>query len=280
MLDAQAIPARAADSLADTYGRLADVCEALRFSVLEAGQPAPSAGQGWYCAAELAQGRQALVEQEARRIRAGHGCAVPEHVAASRLLHHYLWSACLLISGPWYLDRLVPRLRPEDVWIQARTGDLVVRPGVVTGLEGDHVAEMRWSGDALVSTEEELRTELRAAVVAHAAPVLEAFRPALKRGDRALWGMVTDDLASGIWHLGRTLGEEERAVAAASAVLPGGTPPLPGAAAFRRLPAAEQPGPLTRTRLGCCLYYTIRPAETCLTCPRVTDAERLRRLGA
>ncbi|MDH6108949.1 hypothetical protein P3T36_007549 [Kitasatospora sp. MAP12-15] len=282
MLDAQAIPARSGEPLVGGYRRLADVCEALRFSVLEAGQPAPSADQGWCSVAELAQCRDRLVEAEARRISARYGCAVPGHVAASRLLHHYLWSACLLISGPWYLDRRVPRLRPADIWIEAATGDLAVRPGRLTRMAGDRVGELRWSGDGEVSSEEELRAELRAAVVAHAAPVLEAFRPAVKRGDRALWGMVTDDLVSGIWYLGRMLGEEERAVAAACAVLPGATPPLPGAAAFRRLPAdapAADPGPLTRTRLGCCLYYTIRPADTCLTCPRLTDTERLRRLA-
>ena len=34
-----------------------------------------------------------------------------------------------------------------------------------------------------------------------------------------------------------------------------------------------------RPRLGCCLHYTIRPAEACLTCPRTGDDERLRRLA-
>jgi hypothetical protein len=70
------------------------------------------------------------------------------------------------------------------------------------------------------------------------------------------------------------LGEEDRAVAVASAVLPGDTPPFPGAAGFRRLAS----GPWTRTRAGCCLYYAVQPPDACLTCPRTTDAERLRRL--
>ncbi|WP_280723916.1 (2Fe-2S)-binding protein [Kitasatospora sp. MAA4] len=242
-------------------------------------------GREWVSAADLTRWRERLVEAEVRRIQAEYGCVAPPHVAASRLLHHYLWSACLLLSGPWYLDRRVLRLRPEDVWIEAASGDLAVRPGGFACLAGDPAAggecggNVRERGVRVVAGEEELRAELRAAVVAHAAGVLEAFRPVVKRGDRALWGMVTDDLVSGIWHLGRMLGDEERAVAEAAVLLPGGPPPFPGGAAFRRLPGTDgRSHHLTRTRLGCCLYYTIRPADTCVTCPRTGDAERVRRL--
>ncbi|MBO1417226.1 (2Fe-2S)-binding protein [Streptomyces sp. FH025] len=129
--------------------------------------------------------------------------------------------------------------------------------------------------------------------------------------------MVTDDLASAVWYLGRMLGardtgpsgtgsndtgpnetgangngpdgaesdgagpdgaEEDAAVAAAEALLPGGTLPLPGAADFRRLRTPDGREHHTRTRLGCCLYYAVEPgAAACLTCPRTTDEERLRR---
>ncbi|MGH3323710.1 MAG: (2Fe-2S)-binding protein, partial [Streptomyces sp.] len=99
-----------------------------------------------------------------------------------------------------------------------------------------------------------------------------------RRGRRALWGMVADDLISGIWYLGRMLGQEERAVRAATELLPSGIPPFPGGAAFRRLEGRGGEQHPTRTRLGCCLYYTIRPAEACITCPRTCDAERLSRL--
>ncbi|GAA5015955.1 hypothetical protein GCM10025734_65260 [Kitasatospora paranensis] len=122
--------------------------------------------------------------------------------------------------------------------------------------------------------------DLRGAVAAHCGPVLAAFRPAVRRGPHAMWGMVGDDLVSALWYLGRTLGDEDRAVAAATAVLPGGTPPFPGAAAFRRLTGADGRSRPTRTRHGCCLYYAIRPDEACATCPRTCDAERLRRLEA
>jgi hypothetical protein len=175
------------------------------------------------------------------------------HVAASRLLHHYLWSAGLLLSGPWYLTGRIPRLRADELWIEPATGALAYRPGESSPGGAD---------------------ELRAAAAGHLGPVLAAFRPHVRRGPHALWGMAADDLASGIWYLGRMLGEEDRAVGVASAVLPGDTPPFPGAADFRRLPS----GQWTRTRQGCCLYYAVQPPDACLTCPRTTDAERVRRM--
>ncbi|MBV2156285.1 (2Fe-2S)-binding protein [Kitasatospora sp. SUK 42] len=188
------------------------------------------------------------------------------------MLHHYVWSACLLIAGPWHLARRVPLLDPADLWLHAPTGELALRPRGHVTLPGD----------------DELRAELRAAVVAHVEPLLAAFAKPARRRDRALWGMVTDDLASAVWYLGRMLGErstgpdgaeEAAAVAAAGALLPGGTQPLPGAAGFRRLRAPDGREHHTRTRLGCCLHYAVEPGTaTCLTCPRTTDEERLQRL--
>ncbi|GAA0689881.1 (2Fe-2S)-binding protein [Kitasatospora atroaurantiaca] len=259
MLQMTAVPPHAADRLAETYRQLAGIGGGLRVDLMTSGQPFPKREDGWVRASALAGGVDALIAAEAARIEAEHGCAPRMHVAASRLLHHYLWSACLLLSGPWYLTGQVPRLRPEDLAIEVSTGDLAVRPGVA---------------------EPGGERELREAVAGYVEPALDAFQPYVKRGPRALWGMVTDDLVSGIWYLGRMLDEEERAAEVAAAVLPGDTPPFLGAADFRRLPGTDGRTHLTRTRLGCCLYYAIRPADTCLTCPRTGDAERVRRLEA
>jgi hypothetical protein len=245
-----------ADGLTDLYRRLTACCPAWQVRVLTGDRAAT--GPEWVPAAAFADRRDELIAGEAARIKAQHGCAVPDHVAGSRLLHHYLWSACLLASGPWYLAGLVPELPADGIWLAPGSGELAVRPA---------------DGAARPGGPE----RLRAVVAEHAEAVLAAFRPVLKRGDRALWGMVTDDLASGIWYLGRMLGEEERAVAWAARLLPGGTAPLVGSADFRRLSGSGAP---TRTRVGCCLYYAVRPGEACLTCPRTGDAERERRLAA
>ncbi|MFD4655315.1 (2Fe-2S)-binding protein [Kitasatospora sp. NPDC058444] len=256
----------AAPALAADYRRLVELCPVLELRLLDAGEPAPDAADGWYSGAELAADERALAAVLAgaeARIADEHGRAPRPHVTASRLLHHYAWSACLLIAGPWHLSRRVPDVDPADLWLHAPTGALALRPRGHVTLPGD----------------DELRAELRTAVVAHLGPVLAAFAGPTRRRDRALWGMVTDDLASAVWYLGRMLGEEDASVAAAGAVLPGGTLPLPGGADFRRLHTPDGRAHHTRTRLGCCLYYAVGPAATaCLTCPRTSDEERLRRL--
>ncbi|MFH9348817.1 (2Fe-2S)-binding protein [Kitasatospora sp. NPDC017646] len=260
-------------ALTGDYERLRGLCPALRLHLLDPVEPDPSASDGWYSGAQLAADEQALatvLAGEEARITAEHGRAPRPHVTASRLLHHYVWSLCLLVAGPWHLARRVPAVDPADLWLHAPTGELALRPR-------GHVAG---PGD------DELRAELRAAVVAHLEPVLAAFAGATRRRDRALWGMVTDDLASAVWYLGRMLdiqgGDatgEDAAVSAAGALLPGGTLPLPGAADFRRLRTPDGRDHHTRTRLGCCLYYAVKPgAVACLTCPRTGDEERLRRL--
>ncbi|MER7752171.1 (2Fe-2S)-binding protein [Kitasatospora sp. NPDC097643] len=271
--------APSAPALHGDYRRLRELCPVLNLRLIEdaepgpavaerapaTSEPAPAAADGWYSGAELATDARALAAAlagEEERIAAEHGRAPRPHVTASRLLHHYVWSACLLIAGPWHLARRVPLVDPADLWLHAPTGDLALRPRGHVTRPGD----------------DELRAELRAAVVAHVEPVLAAFAAPTRRRDRALWGMVTDDLASAVWYLGRMLGREGAAVAAAGALLPGGTLPLPGAADFRRLRTPDGRDHPTRTRLGCCLYYAVKPeAQACITCPRTTDEQRLQR---
>ncbi|MFE5915157.1 (2Fe-2S)-binding protein [Streptomyces wedmorensis] len=272
----------AAATLARTYGRLAAVCEALDVRVATAG-----ARPGrWVDGAELGEsagpgGSQealdAFVAAEAARIRAGRGHDPRPDVAASRALHDYLWSVSLLMSGAWYLERRVPRILPREVRVDLSTGAFEVVPGAgFACLPGDPVAHL--PGARVVADEEALRAELRSAVADHVRPLLAAIGPRVRRRDRALWGMVTDDLVSGIWYLGRTLGQEDRAVREATDVLPTAIGPFPGGADFRRLASRDGRLHPTRTRLGCCMYYTLDAARACATCPRTCDAERLRRI--
>jgi hypothetical protein len=245
--------------LVDTYRRLVHLCEALRVTVLDGGHPADSLGGTWLSAEDLVTSPHALdtaLDGEAARIMAGYGCSAPPHVCVSRLLHAQLWSASLLVSGPWYLTGRVPRLAPDRLWTDPATGAHALVPG-------DFHMPQAPDGPPAV----------RAAVAEYAHPLLDTLGPRARRGTRALWGMAEDDLVSGVWYLGRTLGEEARAMLVADTLVPGG-------AGFRTLRGASGRTHRTRTRAGCCLYYTIRPAETCLTCPRLGDAERLRRLEA
>lgn len=266
-----------AHTLGDVYARLTGLCEVLSVRVAEPG--AADAGAG-VSAAELVKDGAALdafVAAEATRIHDRHGVVVRRHVAASRALHDYAWSVSLLMSGAWYLERRVPRIRPEDLRLDLATAEFTVTPGSdLACLADDPAAAL--PGMLTVPYEEALRAELRAAVADHMAPLLDAIGPVARRGSRALWGMVSDDLVSGIWYLGRVLGREDEAVRAAGRLLPSAVAPYPSGAGFRHLTTADGRRHPTRTRAGCCMYYTIRPDEACATCPRTCDAERLRRL--
>ncbi|WP_406320457.1 (2Fe-2S)-binding protein [Streptomyces sp. NBC_01637] len=267
-----------AAALASTYRRLFAPCDALDSRIA----PPGPARQGGISGADLTRDKDALhafVDAEAVRIRERHGRTPRRDVAASRVLHNYLWSVSLLMSGPWYMERRVPRVHPDDVRLDLATGAFEIAPGSdFACLPDDPAAGL--PGARVTGRAEALRAELRAAVVDHVRPLLAAIGPHLRRGPRALWGMALDDLVSGIWHLGRMLDQEDQALRAATELLPHSIPPFPAGADFRRLAGRDGEGHPTRTRLGCCLYYKLDSAQACLTCPRTCDSERIRRLEA
>ncbi|MFJ8630627.1 (2Fe-2S)-binding protein [Streptomyces sp. NPDC093568] len=267
-----------AHTLGDVYDRLTGLCEVLSVRVAGPGAEAVRAGVS---PAELVKDEavlDAFVSAEATRIHDRYGVLPRRDVAASRALHDYVWSVSLLMSGAWYLERRVPRIRPEDLRLDLATAEFTLAPGSdLACLADDPAAGL--PGVLTVPHERALDAELRTAVADHMGPLLDAIGPIARRRSRALWGMVSDDLVSGIWYLGRTLGREDDAVRAASRLLPGALAPYPSGAGFRHLTTDDGRRHPTRTRAGCCMYYTIRPAEACATCPRTSDAERLSRLG-
>ncbi|MGF0176600.1 (2Fe-2S)-binding protein [Streptomyces sp. Marseille-Q5077] len=266
-----------ARTLRDAYARLTDLCDVLSVRIAEPGGDMARAGVS---AAELVKDEavlDAFVAAEAARIHDRYGTVPRRDVAASRALHDYAWSVSLLMSGVWYLERRVPRIRPEDLRLDLGSAEFTLTPGSALACLADDRAALL-PGVLTVPHEEALRAELRAAVADHMEPLLDAIGPVTRRRSRALWGMVADDLVSGVWYLGRTLGREDDAVEAATRLLPTAVAPYPDGADFRHLTTDDGRRHPTRTRTGCCMYYTIRPAEACGTCPRTCDAERLRRL--
>ncbi|MBO8195378.1 iron-sulfur protein [Streptomyces oryzae] len=274
---------RAPDLLTGLYERTIAICEALNARVMaeDGTEVSRPRSQRHVSGAALRQDSGALdrfIGAEAARIQQRAAHQARRDVAASRALHGYAWSVALLMSGSWYLERRVPRVRPGDIRVDLETGAVGIAPGQSFSCLADDEAARHSPGARVLVDEEALRAELRSAVADHMRPLLTAFAPEVRRGPRALWGMVEDDLVSGIWYLGRMLGQEEDAVRAATELLPGPVPPFPGGAAFRYLTSASGRSFPTRTRVGCCLYYTIGTAQPCLTCPRTSDGERLRRL--
>jgi hypothetical protein len=273
-------PARpAVDSpTARAYARLAAAHPGLRVVERSASASAPR-GAGWVGAAELGAGGAALeafLAWDAAQVLRDRGRPGRPDVVAGFGLHRYAWPACLLFTVPWFLSRRVPELPAGEVVFHRTRGLLSVRVDAFACLPDDPAAEL--AGARVVPDEEALRGEVRAAVSRHLEPVLAGFGPRTRRGRRALWGLVTDDVVEGLWYVAGLLGEEARAREELELLLPGATAPYTGAAGFRTLRGPGGEELTTRDRAGCCLFYTLRPQDTCLTCPRTRDAERITRL--
>ncbi|MDJ0383676.1 (2Fe-2S)-binding protein [Streptomyces sp. G-G2] len=264
--------------VADVYARLAEAFPGLRVTVRGAHDPSPS-GAGWVGADELALGGAALdayLAWDHSQVMRDHGRQARPDVVAGFGLHRYAWPACLLVTVPWLLERRVPHLPADQVAFHRTAGRMSVRVAEFACLPGDPAAAL--PGARVVPDEDALRAEVRAAVAGHLTPVLEGFAPRMRRGRRALWGMVTDEIVESLWYVGQLLGEEARTRAELDLLLPGSTAPYTGGSGFRTLtgPAGEELP--TRDRAGCCLFYTVRPQDTCTTCPRTCDADRVTRL--
>ncbi|MET7855875.1 (2Fe-2S)-binding protein [Streptomyces sp. NPDC005318] len=272
------LPGTTASAVTDAYTRLAEVFPGLRAEVLGDGDPAPS-GAGWVGADELAAGGAALdafLAWDNAQVLRDYGQQARPDVVASFGLHRYAWPACLLVTVPWFLHRRVPRIPVEDVAFQRTLGHLAVRVKEFACLPDDPAAAL--PGARVVADEAALRAEVLAAAAEHIGPVLDGFGPRMRRGKRALWGMATDEIVEGLWYIAHLLGEERRAMTELEALLPGATKPYVGTAGFRELTGPNGASLPTRDRASCCLFYTVRPEDTCVTCPRTCDTERVRKL--
>ncbi|MFF1724503.1 (2Fe-2S)-binding protein [Streptomyces sviceus] len=266
------------------YARLTEALPVLTVTELPEDTPLP-ATDGWVTAADLAKNTTALDaflawdDEQVLRDNARKG---RPDVIAGFGLHRYAWPACLLFTAPWFLHRRVPRYPVTHVSYDRTRGpmSLAVHPGRFACLPGDPAAAL--PGAYTVPDEESLRAELRDAVAEHMEPLLAAFGPRMRRRGRALWGMVTDEIVEGIWYVAGLLGEHEkhRAEHALELLLPGTTKPYVGSAAFRALAGPDGGSLLTRDRVSCCMYYTLDPADTCVTCPRTCDTDRIAKLTA
>jgi ferric iron reductase protein FhuF len=269
-----------ASPLAAAHARLTAAYQGLTITELRTSDPLPEGGD-WVTASSLATDEAALeafLAWDDAQILRDYGQRGRPDVVASFALHRYAWPACLLFTVPWFLHRRVPRHRVTDVSYDRTAGRMAVRTASFACLPGDPAAVL--PGARVVADEEALRAEVRAAVAEHLEPLLATFGPRMRRRGRALWGMVTDEVVEGLWYVAQVLGEEERARRELEALLPGATAPYAGAASFRELPSPKGEVLRTRDRISCCLFYTLRPDDTCATCPRTCDADRVTRLTA
>ncbi|WP_406063447.1 (2Fe-2S)-binding protein [Streptomyces sp. NBC_01077] len=280
------LPALPTSPVAAAYARLAEVFTHLRIEEHVRDERLPR-GAGWVGADELAAGGpdlDAFLAWDNAQVLRDYGTQARPDVVAGFGLHRYAWPACLLVTVPWFLDRRVPRLPARNVSFQRTLGRMAVRVEEFACLPGDPAAAL--PGARVVADEDALRAEVRASLAEHFEAILDGFGSRMRRGRRALWGMATDEIVEGLWYVGALFGEERRAMDELDLLMPGTVKPYKpyaGAAGFRELPGAEGPDGApraTRDRATCCFFYTLRPEDTCLTCPRTCDAERVRRLAA
>ncbi|MFH8289502.1 (2Fe-2S)-binding protein [Streptomyces sp. NPDC018059] len=276
-----AAPARSASSpVADSYARLTEVFPGLRVIELGPEDQAPQGG-GWVSAARLAEGGadlDAFLAWDDAQVVKDYGTRARPDVVAGFGLHRYAWPATLLITVPWFLHRRVPRFPVANVSFQRALGRMAVRADGFACLPDDPAATL--PGARVVADEEALRAEVRAAVAEHLGPLLDGFGPRMRRRSRALWSVATDEIVEGLWYIAHLLGEERRAMTELEQLLPGATKPYVGTAGFRELTGPDGQALATRDRASCCMFYTLRPEDTCVTCPRTCDAERVARLSA
>ncbi|MFF0199881.1 (2Fe-2S)-binding protein [Streptomyces sp. NPDC005017] len=269
-----------ASALADAHARLTEAYPGLTVTELSGPEPLPEGG-GWVTAASLAAGGEALeafLAWDEAQILRDYGQRGRPDVVAGFGLHRYAWPACLLFTVPWFLHRRVPRHGVADVSYDRTAGRLAVRTASFACLPGDPAAAL--PGARVVGGEDALRAELRAAVAEHLEPLLAAFGPRMRRRGRALWGMVTDEVVEGLWYVAGQLGAdaERRARRELELLLPDSAVPYVGTPAFRELTGPRGETLPTRDRASCCLFYTLRPEDTCVTCPRTCDTDRVAKL--
>ena len=197
------------------------------------------------------------IDHTAASMQTRYGARPSHRVAATWALHRSLLVTGLLITGPYLLLNRLPDVPAGGIALDLPAGVAAVVVNRSSVAPDEPPPGSRWHA-----------LHVRSALVRHVAPLLAAFRPHVRLGERALWGTATDQISGGLRHLGRTTGVEPTAVAAANALLPGGTPPFAGSAAFSAVTAEDGTETFRRTRLHCCLLYTVSPDDTCETCPR------------
>lgn len=132
----------------------------------------------------------------------------------------------------------------------------------------------------VVPDEEALAARLRAEVRSHADEFLSWYRPGARLPRRDLLGAFYDGLDVGFWLDGAEASpaDLEEAVAAARLALPGRTGEFSQGSSLEVVTDGSVCR-LARLRVSCCNYYRVSDVgEECASCPRTSEADRLRRV--
>jgi ferric iron reductase protein FhuF len=201
--------------------------------------------------------------------------------AQGLVLDWYLAAVTLPAAGAFHLDRRVIELTPERMQIRvgppgSPVAAIAVESPRWAGLPGD---ERAGPDSTVVDGVDALADLLRTAVVGHAERLLAAYEPTTRIGRHGLWAAVTDALDVAFMTGGWVSGDMARAAADARLVL-GDAAPLVGGSTLHEIDDARGRRHWTRRRWSCCFLYRAPGAGECVTCPRVSDAERRRQAAS
>jgi hypothetical protein len=207
---------------------------------------------------------------------------VPEKTTAGYVLQWYLVIPSYLGGLLFHSARRVPSLSPGQLGFRldpAALREVALRPGRFWCLPGDPDAG---HPDAVpVPDEAALGAILRRQVIAHATRFLAVYSPQVRFGPRTQWAAVTDALDRGLLLAGRSFGSPQAGAADARLVLAHGEKPLTSASTIHQVTDEHGRPHWTRRRGSCCFLYALPGIERpCTSCPRLSDAERIRILGA
>lgn len=115
-------------------------------------------------------------------------------------------------------------------------------------------------------------------------PVIDALQGRTGLSPVAQWRLVADGIAGAFLEVGTALGDEERAMAAALAIINRvGSPLCSDAMRYQRIDAVCDGIPVERMfrlRSGCCLYYRTEGGDFCDVCVLLDDQTQKSRLHA
>jgi hypothetical protein len=276
--------------LAATFARLGKLSEYLKAELVTP-TPDSAVGDRWIAPLHLfASASPKLAKMVDATERKLH-TSLP-NIVGSSLLQSYQWLVIGCAVGSFILDRRVPDLAAERVWVrfarsvEAAEGDESEEAERVAfgnrrfaALPGDPCAN---HPDAYILPDEDaLRTYLRVSVETHFAPIIDHLHSGLGSGKRGLWLNVADRCASNfIW----LMQEKDEAV--------GLTQIQQEVDRMIRVPGS----PLQTKKVGvfeltfqdythcfleratCCYWYKCDGSDYCSTCPHRPQEERKARL--